>query len=101
MSISRKDNKGLSEEEGIICQIREISNASEGTWRVRTDRDNSTIGVQVSSVGDRQAMDVRVLIPFTTDKGNMVPADLRLNGRQARTLYETLDRYYRCYTDTY
>jgi hypothetical protein len=81
--------------------FREISNASEGNWRVRTDRDNSTIGVQVSSVGDRQAMDVRVLIPFTTDKGNMVPADLRLNGRQARTLYETLDRYYRCYTDTY
>jgi hypothetical protein len=81
--------------------FRKLRNTANSTMRVRTDRDSNTIGVHISSEGDRQAMDVRVLIPFTTDNGNQIPADLHLTGRQARTLYETLDRYYRCYTDTY
>lgn len=81
--------------------FRKLRKTASGVHRVRTDSNSNSIGVQISSEGDRQAMDVRVLIPFTTDSGNQIPADLHLTGRQARTLYETLDRYYRCYTDTY
>lgn len=77
--------------------FNEIRKSATGTWRVRTDKDTTKIGVQVSSDGEGQKTNVRVLIPFTTDNGNPVPAELRLNGRQARTLYETLSKYYRLY----
>jgi hypothetical protein len=77
--------------------FKEIRESAAGTWRVRTDKDNARLGVQVVSEGEGQKTQVRVLIPFTTENGNPVPAELRLNGRQARTLYDTLSRFYRLY----
>jgi hypothetical protein len=69
-----------------------MRNAAHGTWKVRSNSESSALGVSIASEGKGTSLEV--LVPYTTDRGNFIPAKVSLNGRQARTLYEALRRFY-------
>jgi hypothetical protein len=70
-----------------------LRKASNSLHRVKSDT-STAIGVRIDQEGSKKAMNVRVLLPFLTERGNQVPADVRLTGAQARQLYETLRKHY-------
>jgi len=70
-----------------------LRKASNSIHRVKSD-SSTAIGVRIDQEGTKKAVNVRVLLPFLTERGNQVPADVRLTGSQARQLYETLRKHY-------
>lgn len=70
-----------------------LRKASNCLHRVKSD-PAPAIGVRIDQEGSKKAVSVRVLLPFLTERGNQVPADVRLTGSQARQLYETLRKHY-------
>jgi hypothetical protein len=60
-----------------------------------TTAEADTIGVNVEQAASKKAVRMEMVVPITRSrKGSRRAARLSLSGRQARELYETLDRFY-------
>lgn len=77
-----------------------ISKTSGRPFRAYSDTTSRTIGLSYEQKGAGKAAMLRVLLPFVTRNGNVVPTDIRLTGAQARRLYEFLSVQYGSNTNT-
>ncbi len=66
---------------------------TDATFNVRTT-PSTKAGVRVISRGAKKASRVEIVVPSTTIDGSPRVVKLTLTGRQARALFETLDRHY-------
>jgi hypothetical protein len=63
--------------------------------------ESDTIGVNVEQSASKKAVRMEMFVPITRSrKGSRRAARLSLTGRQARELYETLDRFYNTRNDS-
>lgn len=66
------------------------------TFDVRTSKVTKA-GVRVSTTGSKKLTTVEILIPSTTIDGDNRVVKVTLTGRQAKAVYDTMERHYNTY----
>lgn len=66
---------------------------TDKVFSVRTSRSTKA-GVKVVEKGEKKGMELHLAVPSTTINGEERIVYMVLSGRQARAIFETLDRHY-------
>ena len=57
--------------------------------------ESDTVGVQLSQSSSKKAVEMEMIVPIRrSSRGSRRAAHVTLSGRQARELYEALDKFY-------
>lgn len=59
-----------------------------------TTADSTRAGVRIEEVGNKQGIEVELLIPIVNNNNDEGVLRLSISGRQARALYTSLNRFY-------
>jgi len=89
-----KSNKKNVNKRTTTSKLYNRLSNNENIFHVRTTPGSTQAGVRVAGKGAKKGSTVEILLPSTSIDGLDRTVMVGLTGRQARAIYETLNRYY-------